>query len=102
MIDPLRHDPRRARRPVAGRLAIERLRLVEQGPKRSMRVSTDGPEADRDRRGAVPRSVYSPSMQQMYHPDDLASMDPLVLMKNLDHVRMTSRRVAQAPPRSTL
>jgi len=30
-------------------------------------------------------------MQQMYHPDDLASMDPLVLMKNLDHVRMTSR-----------
>lgn len=33
-------------------------------------------------------------MQQMYHPDDLASMDPLVLMKNLDHVRMTSRRLS--------
>ena len=32
-------------------------------------------------------------MRQMYHPDDLASMDPLVLMKNLDHVRMTSRRL---------
>ena len=33
-------------------------------------------------------------MRQMYHPDDLASMDPLVLMKNLDHVRMTSRRLS--------
>jgi hypothetical protein len=32
--------------------------------------------------------------QQMYHPDDLASMDPLVLMKNLDHVRMTARRLS--------
>jgi hypothetical protein len=28
----------------------------------------------------------------MYHPNDLAAMDPLVLMKNLDHVRMSSRR----------
>ena len=33
-------------------------------------------------------------MAQMDHPDDLASMDPLVLMKNLDHVRMTSRRLS--------
>ena len=33
-------------------------------------------------------------MKQMYHPDDLAAMDPLVLMKNLDHVRMTSRRLS--------
>ena len=33
-------------------------------------------------------------MKQMYHPSDLASMDPLVLMKNLDHVRMTSRRLS--------
>jgi len=33
-------------------------------------------------------------MAPMYHPDDLASMDPLVLMKNLDHVRMTSRRLS--------
>jgi hypothetical protein len=33
-------------------------------------------------------------MQQMYHPFDLAAMDPLVLMKNLDHVRMTSRRLS--------
>ena len=33
-------------------------------------------------------------MQQMYHPTDLAAMDPLVLMKNLDHVRMTSRRLS--------
>ena len=33
-------------------------------------------------------------MQQMYHPSDLAAMDPLVLMKNLDHVRMTSRRLS--------
>ena len=30
----------------------------------------------------------------MFHADDLASMDPLVLMKNLDHVRMTSRRLS--------
>jgi hypothetical protein len=34
------------------------------------------------------------AMASMYHPDDLASMDPLVLMKNLDHVRMTSRRLS--------
>ena len=33
-------------------------------------------------------------MKQMYHPSDLAAMDPLVLMKNLDHVRMTSRRLS--------
>ncbi|HWH24055.1 MAG TPA: hypothetical protein VNW68_04070 [Candidatus Limnocylindria bacterium] len=33
-------------------------------------------------------------MKQMYHPDDLATMDPLVLMRNLDHVRMTSRRLS--------
>ena len=33
-------------------------------------------------------------MKQMYHPNDLAAMDPLVLMKNLDHVRMTSRRLS--------
>ena len=33
-------------------------------------------------------------MKQMYHPDDLAAMYPLVLMRNLDHVRMTSRRLS--------
>ena len=33
-------------------------------------------------------------MKQMYHPSDIAAMDPLVLMKNLDHVRMTSRRLS--------
>ena len=33
-------------------------------------------------------------MKQMYHPDDLAAMDPLVLMRNLDHVCMTSRRLS--------
>jgi hypothetical protein len=33
-------------------------------------------------------------MRSFYHPDDLAAMDPLVLMKNLDHVRMTSRRLS--------
>jgi hypothetical protein len=33
-------------------------------------------------------------MQQMYDDADLAAMDPLVLMKNLDHVRMTSRRLS--------
>jgi hypothetical protein len=38
--------------------------------------------------------VYSWRMGQMYHPDDLATMDPLVMMRNLDHVRMTSRRLS--------
>ncbi|MFI5199042.1 MAG: hypothetical protein ACHQXL_01550 [Candidatus Limnocylindrales bacterium] len=33
-------------------------------------------------------------MQEMYDPADLAAMDPLVLMKNLDHVRMSSRRLS--------
>ncbi|MGH2513846.1 MAG: hypothetical protein ACRDGQ_14335 [Candidatus Limnocylindrales bacterium] len=33
-------------------------------------------------------------MQAMYDPADLAAMDPLVLMKNLDHVRMSSRRLS--------
>jgi hypothetical protein len=33
-------------------------------------------------------------MQRMYDPGELAAMDPLVLMKNLDHVRMTSRRLS--------
>lgn len=39
-------------------------------------------------------NLYSAEMKQMYHPDDLAAMDPLVLMRNLDHVRMTSRRLS--------
>ena len=33
-------------------------------------------------------------MKPMYDERDLAAMDPLVLMKNLDHVRMTSRRLS--------
>jgi hypothetical protein len=33
-------------------------------------------------------------MNPMYAPSDLAAMDPLVLMKNLDHVRMSSRRLS--------
>jgi len=37
---------------------------------------------------------YTPGVETMYHPDDVAAMDPLVLMKNLDHVRMTSRRLS--------
>ena len=37
---------------------------------------------------------YHADMDQMYHPSDLAAMDPLVLMKNLDHARMTSRRLS--------
>ena len=37
---------------------------------------------------------YDAAVKPMYHPADLASMDPLVLMKNLDHVRMTSRRLS--------
>jgi hypothetical protein len=37
---------------------------------------------------------YNPLMKPMYSDSDLAAMDPLVLMKNLDHVRMTSRRLS--------
>ena len=48
----------------------------------------------RGRRDPLTPRLYSVAMQPMYHPDDLASMDPLVLMKNLDHVRMTSRRLS--------
>ena len=33
-------------------------------------------------------------MKPMYDERDLAAMDPLVLMKNLDHVRMSSRRLS--------
>ena len=33
-------------------------------------------------------------MKQMYDAADLTAMDPLVLLKNLDHVRMTSRRLS--------
>jgi hypothetical protein len=44
--------------------------------------------------GATIARRYNAGMSQMYHPSDLAAMDPLVLMKNLDHVRMTSRRLS--------
>ena len=44
--------------------------------------------------GAGSVVILGPQMKQMDHPDDLGSMDPLVLMKNLDHVRMTSRRLS--------
>jgi len=48
-----------------------------------------------DRRwGCVARYTQAAMQQPMYNPDDLASMDPLVLMKNLDHVRMTARRLS--------
>ena len=40
------------------------------------------------------RGPYNALVKRMYHPSDLAAMDPLVLMKNLDHVRMTSRRLS--------
>ena len=33
-------------------------------------------------------------MKALYDGTELASMDPLVLMKNLDHTRMTSRRLS--------
>ena len=83
--------------------------------RRSRAGDQDGPDPGprRDRGGTAPGAVgrqsrrrldlaaegpAAPSrmraMQQMYHPSDLASMDPLVLMKNLDHVRMTSRRLS--------
>ena len=40
------------------------------------------------------RPILAAVLRRFYHPDDLAAMDPLVLMKNLDHVRMTSRRLS--------
>jgi len=40
------------------------------------------------------RGQYNRPMKLMFEPGDLAAMDPLVLMKNLDHVRMTSRRLS--------
>ena len=49
---------------------------------------------DGARRSAATPALYSAAMRQMYHPNDLAAMDPLVLMKNLDHVRMTARRLS--------
>jgi len=42
----------------------------------------------------VGRGPYNRPMKLMYEPGDLAAMDPLVLMKNLDHVRITSRRLS--------
>jgi len=33
-------------------------------------------------------------MKALYDGTELASMDPLVLMKSLDHTRMTSRRLS--------
>ncbi|MCX5978245.1 MAG: hypothetical protein NTW70_01965 [Chloroflexi bacterium] len=33
-------------------------------------------------------------MKALYDGTELASMDPLVLMKNLDHTRMTARRLS--------
>ena len=55
-------------------------------------------EAARGSRLAAPEAIVTHilgrQMKQLYHPDDLASMDPLVLAKNLDHVRMTSRRLS--------
>jgi hypothetical protein len=49
---------------------------------------------DRDRRDGGGPGQYNRRMKLMYEPGDLAAMDPLVLMKNLDHVRMTSRRLS--------
>ena len=54
----------------------------------------DGTRDRTDPATAPDPRLYSLPMQQMYHPDDLGSMDPLVLMKNLDHVRMTARRLS--------
>src|SRR6188472_1719126 len=65
------------------------------GPARLASSPDRHPADDASRSGQVPADpLCSGPMQQMYHPDDLASMDPLVLMKNLDHVRMTARRLS--------
>ena len=78
------------RRAVGGGIPADRLELAaasltdEAGPS--------GRPSPRSRPAAL--RYDSGTMKQMYHPDDLAAMDPLVLMKNLDHVRMTSRRLS--------
>jgi hypothetical protein len=58
-------------------------------------AARDLPQRDVESAPGVDRSpARMAPMKQMYHPSDLAAMDPLVLMKNLDHVRMTSRRLS--------
>ena len=56
------------------------------------RILTLDDAADPDDAGDPVGRIHR--VKQMYHPSDLAAMDPLVLMKNLDHVRMTSRRLS--------
>src|SRR5215204_6223137 len=71
------------------------------GPPRRRPVERDWPAGvlrvrpmNRRHSEEQPVGRYDRAMQQMYHPTELAAMDPLVLMKNLDHVRMTSRRLS--------
>src|SRR5262249_10236245 len=89
--DPGRPDPRArrdGRRAPTGRgrgEAAGRLGLAAEAP-RDLAGGAPG--------RAEPRRRCSAAVKQMYHPSDLAAMDPLVLLKNLDHVRMTSRRLS--------
>ena len=86
---------RRQEAQVRGREEVAASSLDEQF------ASLESRRGRRGGRGAARRAQVGrlnperiPAMQQMYHPSDLAAMDPLVLMKNLDHVRMTSRRLS--------
>ena len=65
------------------------------GPPKAARSNCEGRQ-DTLLESSDPKTVdiLGRPMKQMYHPDDLAAMDPLVLMRNLDHVRMTSRRLS--------
>jgi hypothetical protein len=79
-----------ARLPGAGWRTVWRIRSDDRVAASTARVERTSPY----RAIRAPTLASIVAMKQMYHPSDLAAMDPLVLMKNLDHVRMTSRRLS--------
>ena len=79
------------RRATCARQPAGRLDLAAAAPPRALSLRSP---SQRGRRSRLRRLLASRVVKQMYHPSDLAAMDPLVLMKNLDHVRMTSRRLS--------
>ena len=86
-------EARPSTRPGRRRREPHRRRPTDRRRREPHRSRPTAPTPPRPARGRLP-PLHSESMNQMYHPDDLAAMDPLVLMKNLDHVRMTSRRLS--------
>ena len=71
------------------------MELAAAGSSRGLRPTLAREPARAQVAGRRTRAaVYNPAMKLMYDDRDLAAMDPLVLMKNLDHVRITSRRLS--------